>query len=661
MKEGRLHLVVFAAALAVLALHASRYLPFIADDALISLRYAQRLLEGHGLSWTDGERVEGYSNLLWVLAAAALGALGVELIAAVRILGMLGMGAAIAAVVWVHGPSRSARGSGARGGESGAGEGAEAMKTAAAPPADEPSFAARLQALVPPLGAALALALAGPIAVWAIGGLEQAFVAAFLAWALVLAYPLVDGDGERVLPAAVPLALLVLTRPDGPIFTAAIALAIVVCRGSGGLGTAARLIVLPFAAFVGQLGFRLSYYGEWVANTARAKVVFSLERLGQGLAYLGGGGLWLGGLVLLALGVLFVGRDQRVRRRALLLLLPLAFWLAYVAAVGGDIFPGRRHLVPAVVILALLGAEFLRWATSHRSPEVRLGGAALGLLALTIFAAAQWRDPHNHRAIHERWEWDGRVVGHLLRDAFSEKAPLLAVDPAGCLPFFSSLPSLDMLGLNDGFLAKNPPPGFGEGFLGHELGDGAYVLSRNPDLVVFCLPGGGSRPCFRSGRELIREPRFRREWSLLTFEAHAPHRFTAQIWVRKEGGGKLGIERGDRGIVIPGYFFATASAVSATLGPDGRIGAHLEPGRSGKSSLAVGAGSLVIEADASDPIELELRQAGRRIAAGAPPLQASVAEGELVITATSTTSHGAHLRELRLLPAAIPASTRARP
>jgi hypothetical protein len=71
-------LAVAAPALVILGFHAARYWPFIADDALISLRYGDRLLGGHGLTWTDGERVEGYSNLLWVLGCAALAVIGVN-------------------------------------------------------------------------------------------------------------------------------------------------------------------------------------------------------------------------------------------------------------------------------------------------------------------------------------------------------------------------------------------------------------------------------------------------------------------------------------------------------------------------------------------------------------------------------------------------------
>jgi arabinofuranosyltransferase len=43
------------------------------DDAMISMRYAKNLAEGHGLVWNvDGERVEGFTNPLWTLLMAAV-------------------------------------------------------------------------------------------------------------------------------------------------------------------------------------------------------------------------------------------------------------------------------------------------------------------------------------------------------------------------------------------------------------------------------------------------------------------------------------------------------------------------------------------------------------------------------------------------------------
>ena len=40
------------------------------DDAMISMTYARNFAEGHGLVWNVGDRVEGYTNPLWVVFMA---------------------------------------------------------------------------------------------------------------------------------------------------------------------------------------------------------------------------------------------------------------------------------------------------------------------------------------------------------------------------------------------------------------------------------------------------------------------------------------------------------------------------------------------------------------------------------------------------------------
>src|SRR5579862_7427285 len=84
--------VIVAVFLGVFGFQVAHYYPFFSDDALISLRYSQRLLAGHGLTWTDGTPVEGYTNLLWVLGVALFGGLGLDLVTAARILGLLAVG-----------------------------------------------------------------------------------------------------------------------------------------------------------------------------------------------------------------------------------------------------------------------------------------------------------------------------------------------------------------------------------------------------------------------------------------------------------------------------------------------------------------------------------------------------------------------------------------
>ena len=64
----------------------------------------------------------------------------------------------------------------------------------------------------------------------------------------------------------------------------------------------------------------------------------------------------------------------------------------------------------------------------------------------------------------------------------------LAIDAAGKVPFFSGLPTLDMLGLTDEFIAHKPVQYFR--VVGHDKFDTAYVLSRRPDLIAAWSSGG---------------------------------------------------------------------------------------------------------------------------------------------------------------------------
>ena len=81
-------LPAFVVAAFLLLMHAAWYMPYVADDSLISLTYAVRLATGEGLTWASGEHVEGYSNPLWVLVVSGLIRLGIDALLAARLLGV---------------------------------------------------------------------------------------------------------------------------------------------------------------------------------------------------------------------------------------------------------------------------------------------------------------------------------------------------------------------------------------------------------------------------------------------------------------------------------------------------------------------------------------------------------------------------------------------
>lgn len=527
-------------ACAVLAIHAWRYMPFFADDALISLRYAERFIEGKGLTWNDGERVEGYSNLLWILLVSGLGKLGMDLVLAARVLGCLATGAVLAAVA------------------------------ASCPPRRDRPLG---RAILPAATSTLAVALAGPVAVWAIGGLEQTLMAALVAWGAVLLMPLYQGlalKPGRLVAGGTLWGLAVITRPDGALFAAVGAATLIAVRrfDRRAWKQAAMVVLIPALFYAGQLAFRLLYYNDWLPNPAYAKLAFRWPRLQQGLTYVTDGlwGLWP--LVLLACWGAAAGLWQkRTRGPAALLALLTLVLLAYVAAVGGDIFPGWRHLLVVVALMALLAGWGIRRLTEFRGGPYL--AAAVAAVALTVLASLQYHDSENRRAIEERWEWDGQVVGEFLQKAFAARNPLLAVDPAGCLPYYSRLPSIDMLGINDRHIARHPPASFGLGWLGHELGDGKYVLARQPDLVLFTSPTGTLTPGFPGARQMMADPAFLDDYQPVLFQCgrRGTTRVTSLIFVRREG--RVGIRREAGRIAVPGYFLSPRpqSAVPVRVGP----------------------------------------------------------------------------------------------
>ncbi len=534
---------VLGACVGALVVHARTYLPFFVDDAFISLRYAMRFGEGLGLTWSDGERVEGYSNFLWVVLLGLVHVVSDGLIVPARVLGVLCVAVALGALFF-----------------------------------DRPRE--RIWHFVPPLAGGIVAVSSGSVAAWSIGGLEQPLVGALVVWGVALSLPLLRdeavGRGTLLAPGLV-LGLACLARPDSPVFVAAIATCIACCGADrrGALVRAATVALVPAAFVALHVIFRLSYYGEWLPNTYYAKFALTEARAVGGYAYVRDAAPYAGGLLaVVALAVAAAVVDASRRARLLVVLVPLVAWLGYVVAVGGDFFPQRRHLVPAFLLGALLTTEVVAWTFLRPRAVTRALLGASVALSVAGFVYGQRHDPEIGGAKGQVWNWRGRDLGVFLRRAFGERSPLLAVDAAGTLPYFARVPALDMLGLNDAYLARNRPKGFGKGFMGHELGDGAYVLGRKPDLVVFHDMATSDVPLWKSGREMLRHKTWRSLYQRVAMETSTGALFA--FWVRKEDG-RLGIVREPHAVTVPGFLVASRPASYSRLDDDGRLGLVVTP------------------------------------------------------------------------------------
>ena len=344
---------------------------FLCDDAFISFRYARNLVEGQGLVFNAGERVEGYTNFLWVLELAALWKVfGLRPENVAPWLSVACTIATLAAVVW---------------------------------------WAARLPGLRR-RGLVIWMALgllctSATFAVWTSGGgLETRQFTLFVVLAVVCLS--VHADSRRgLLAASLSLAAAAYTRPEGLLIAAC-------CFGwfaAQRVVAAKRLrldvrelswLVLPFVALVGaHFLFRYGYYGEWLPNTYYAKHVRPWYE--SGFNYLWAAAIETGLYLLIPLAVVAVRRAWR-RRGDLRLVLPLACivpHMAYVFRIGGDYFEYRPLdfywpllAVPAasgIVDLGSAASALLRRPRSARSPfpVVGPGACAVVLFVPTLFYA----------------------------------------------------------------------------------------------------------------------------------------------------------------------------------------------------------------------------------------------------------------------------------
>ena len=344
--------LIWPAILGLMAAHSW----FLTDDAFISFRYVRNLIEGHGLVFNPGERVEGYSNFLWVLELAAIWRLlGVAPEHAAQWLSVAFTIGTLAALLW---------------------------------------WAARMPGLEHRrLTAWMALGLvcsSATFAVWTSGGGLETRQFTFFIVLAVVCLSLYREQKTGLLTASLSLAAAAYTRPEGPL----IAAICIVWFAFQRLADAGRLtpdwqelrhvdwrglayLALPCIALIAtHFLFRYIYYGEWLPNTYYAKFVRPWYE--SGFKYLLSATIEMGLYLLLPLAWLGLRRHWRQRRDSVyaLVLILLAAHTVHIMRVGGDTFEYRPLdfywpllALPAAQGVVRLGSGISGWLRSFIPPS----------------------------------------------------------------------------------------------------------------------------------------------------------------------------------------------------------------------------------------------------------------------------------------------------
>lgn len=382
---------------ALIAAHAVLYAGYVIDDAWISFRYARNLASGLGLVFQEGERVEGYTNFLWVILAAPLAALGVPLEAAMPAIGLLC--ACATAMLAIE----------------------RARREDASPLAGLPT--------------ALVLAIAHGVAFHAVAGLETALFAL-----LLLAAELALAD-RRTIAFALLGTLAFLTRPEAALLGIAGTIHLAKLDRREG----ARAFAL-FAALLGPyLALKFLYFGELLPNTLRAKPPDPIS----GLRY-----LWLELGPFAPIVIAAIARARADSRARVLVTCALAFLVA-VPIEGGDWMPAGRMIVPHLAPLLIAADPILRRWLHPRSATIPRAIGAAALLALAPIQIA--RALELARGAQARIAIDASrqdLARHLEQDLRVRSVALLDI---GLLAYRApSIEIVDLGGLVDAVIARAP-------------------------------------------------------------------------------------------------------------------------------------------------------------------------------------------------------------
>ena len=429
-------------------LHSLQYRNVV-DDAFIVFRYAENIAQGYGAVFNPGERVEGYTDFLWVALLAGLGLVGGSLPALAPALGRLAALALLPVCYWT-----------------GRRLGLE-----------------RWTALLP----CAAIAASSSNAMWSGAGLETPLYT--LLFTAALGRALVDLEEQPSWPwSGVLYGLATLTRPEAAGLFA-------LCAAYGffcGRRQLAGRIVAGFAlVFVPHALFRALYYGQPLPNTFYAKVNPGRASLASGSAYVGDfllthGGAWSLTALLGLSGIPGAARKRHPSTR--LPLLTLAAAAAYVAAVGGDFLPHGRFCIPYLpwlVLLVCVGAARLgeRLFAGKRQQAGSLALAALYSCSVAV-PAFFWDAARNRKGDESIAATTAfyQEYGRWLR---SHRPPttLMAGGAMGIIPYETRFPTIDMLGLTDETIAHTPVAAT-RGASGHQRLNSEYLLSRKPDIVA---------------------------------------------------------------------------------------------------------------------------------------------------------------------------------
>ena len=466
MKQVRLKAVVLVASVGASLFFSWFFAHVTIDDAYISYRYADNFVNGDGLTWNPSDDpVEGYSNFLWVIAAATLIKLSIPVVGGMKLFGLI---LSLANLFLIY-------------------------KIAYRVTKSELwSAVAVLFATVTPAWG-----------FWAVGGLENHLFMFYLYLGMYLLFR--DLQSKTTPLFALAFAGAAMTRHEGAVLFI-FALVLLAARHfdfrARSITKEAAIRLLTAALLFGAVYtpyflWRVYYYGDFFPNTYYAKTA-----AGAGIPELWAFLKYFSPFLLMAIPSLLRIEDGfRVSPRKEHVYLWMIVLISALLLVNRDPVMGNYHrfflhLIPFVYILCIP-----LWRGM-----IRVTPALAALIALFLVVPLEPLDLADNANTYETYA-RGMEDAHIRLgrwiEANTPTDTTIAITDAGAVPFHAKRRTIDLWGLNDEHIAQ-------DGF------DLDYFWSQDPDVIIlFSIVPDQFSTDYRTEDAIFDDPTFKANFELI--------------------------------------------------------------------------------------------------------------------------------------------------
>lgn len=413
----------------------------VVDDVYIAFQYVKNLSSGQGLVFNPGERVEGYTNFLWILLLTPLfkasQGIGFDFVAAAIVLNIV---IALFNLILLRAIGRIL-------------------------------FDRNPWAACVPL---LFCAADNAYVYYAMSAMENHL---FILFSLVSLWVVLRPSRFQWLWLGLSFSLLQLTRPDGFLFVFAYLLAYGFRFWRTMWKTVGVWLLVYGSYFLG----RALYYKSLLPNTYYVKAGCTPDSIRRGLDYT----------------VSFLSERYYLPAASLGALAwiaqPIVLWLAlfiflhavYIVAIGGDFYSGHRFYVVLLPLTYLLIGKLFHELTRGEKRLRLAAGATIVSVALIFLGVRGYeRGPYNQEIT--RW---GQTVDDMVRymtwlGRVAPPGASMVVADIGTAGFLANLKVIDVFGIVDSRVARKKAAAFGRGKPGHEkIATTQYLLETNPTYI----------------------------------------------------------------------------------------------------------------------------------------------------------------------------------